>query len=106
MKSSGSFLTRSSRKRIACSLPSALAGTGRAAGTVVDDEFDGADERPLPQPAPDRRERQSDRATERRSDGATERRGDEAKLNRSLSLSLCRPVPPSPRRPISLTPGC
>jgi hypothetical protein len=31
-----------------------LAGTGLAAGTVIDDEFDGADERPLPHPAPDR----------------------------------------------------
>src|SRR5262245_2149116 len=88
MKSSGSFLTRSSRKRIACSLPSAPAGTGRAAGTVIDDEFDGADERPLPQPAPDRRERQRDRETERRRDGEAESDLQNPSVSPSLRLSV------------------
>src|SRR5262249_17972750 len=114
MKSSGSFLTRSSRKRIACSLPSAPAGTGRAAGTVIDDEFDGADERPLPQPAPDRRERQRDRKRERRRDGGTEgwrdggtggRRGGRRSakfLRLSVSPSLRLSVSPSLRPSIDL----
>src|SRR5215475_9127061 len=122
MKSSGSFLTRSSRKRIACSLPSAPAGTGRAAGTVIDDEFEGADEKPLPQPTPDRRERQGDRATERLREGETERpRDGETELRidgfaesnlpnlsvspllcRSVALSLRLSVPPSLRPSITL----
>src|SRR5262245_56065632 len=107
MKSSGSRLTRSSRKRIACSLPStlaalaALAGTGLAAGTVDGDEFDGADERLLPQPEFDRaaKAKAADRIClkvdlrtviqqRRRSDWATRRLGE----FESLSLSPLRPV--------------
>src|SRR5262249_6280110 len=101
MKSSGSRLTRSSRKRIACSLPSTLAasdGTGRAAGTVVDDEFDGADERPLPQPALDSAARQRDKERERRRGGETEGRRD------SVSAPFCLSVSLSLRLPILLLP--
>src|SRR5215813_2828617 len=99
MKSSGSFLTRSSRKRIACSLPSAPAGTRRAAGTVIDDEFDGADERPLPQPTLSSAARQRERETERRRDGGPERRRDGETAGDPQNLS----VPPSLRLSVSLS---
>src|SRR5262249_46410236 len=107
MKSSGSRLTRSSRKRIACSLPSppaALAGTGRAAGTVIDDEFDGADEMPLPQPAPDRAARQRDKRTRRKGDKEKRGQGDRVGLRSRDSISPCFLVSLSTCLPIFLPP--
>src|SRR5215468_7788894 len=100
MKSSGSFLTRSSRKRIACSLPSAPAGTGRAAGTVIDDEFDGADERPLPQPALDRTARQIDKRTSRQGDKGTRGQREKESERFNISPSPCLLVSPSPCLPV------
>src|SRR5262245_21141454 len=103
MKSSGSFLTRSSRKRIACSLPSAPAGTGRAAGTVIDDEFDGADERPLPQPTPSSAARQRDKGTRRQGDKETRGQREQESERFNISPSPCPLVSVSPCLPVSLS---
>src|SRR5262249_26345999 len=59
-----------------------------AAGTVVGGEFDGADERPFPQPALDSAERQRDKGTRRRGDKEKGRQEDKETRGFEFLVSL------------------